>query len=74
MPMPTVIKPVATYGDVAPNGEAAANRQAAGPNIPATCEAAQHRCMCIEGMLLAKHCEQEGKEVDTAVVAGPGKR
>jgi hypothetical protein len=45
MPMATVIKPVARYGECALIGDAAANRQAAGPSMPATCSTASiHVC------------------------------
>jgi hypothetical protein len=45
-PMPSVISDVAMYGECAPNGEAAANRHAAGPSMPATCARARV-CVCV---------------------------
>jgi hypothetical protein len=41
MPIATVMRPVARYGEWALIGDAAANRQAAGPSMPATCMAEQ---------------------------------
>jgi hypothetical protein len=42
IPIATVMSPVARYGECALIGDAAANRQAAGPSMPATCRAAEH--------------------------------
>lgn len=52
MPIATVMRPVARYGECALSGDAAANRQAAGPSMPATCSSTVRRRQ-------KKACEQE---------------